>query len=1738
MSTYIEDAQGNIISDPINETNTKYPFIPKNESDIKDAMDNQLDYQYMYNEDNPVSNIDTDVYDNYRNRVEELRTKTESYYEALEACLVPAEVKGMAFQPWEYVKETDSEGKEKQVKRNSLQYFFQDHPSNISSNYKEYCFRTNKVKFTDDRNHRLIYDREIHILSTKEDEDNAVPFKNVILRTFFSNITVSGEIIENDYCLVRDLENVQLTLDKILTAILAANTRSKDNEKLVVIDNGVEKVVESIADFDLPMQAGQDVDTTVPSTLYNLYAIGWIHAAMIFLNGLAVEWTKALLSVDNIDTFVIVYGLREDMASMLDEAKSITMEYIHLPFKCVYMVGSESAFYTPYESFLNENRKFDGCVPFIIDKRYGAVVEADDTSLNPSIASSYHDRVICVDKNIKYAEFRLDSGGGIYLPKIGVQFCKEFKEFCNNDYRTKLKQFNFIGFEINTEMNNKYSAANPTRLRTLKNNDFNVTWHPFNIVDVRFKNLYNNPRVFKVFYNTKVLYDQDNILRLNTQSGLMYDKYKEYRQSVTANIELYIREVYVLAKKDIGVYVATSDEAFMQGYKYHYVTPYECYLIYNAVQTLLEQPTVTFDSFRKINVINYPFHKKISVGGGGGGGGGGGTGDGFDFVYPEYIYDDPDEEDFFEPVVSDDNSSDTPNDDDNYVGYLAGGFVVFDDEHNFFNSIVTEDTLYDEEHHLREEIRAYWQSIIDADPENKNLMDFLLPLDNPKRKDDDIATPSNMFYMYNGDNRGKALPLAKFMEFCAFEQEEDKLEYDYLKLRFELSYINNMEEGATPVDELIYYFGNVGLISRTDVIVQNYSNFTESMLTELASNIFQADPQMVLFSIQKMNWQSRYILPNNLMNEYRDNFIVYQTYDVDESLRSARYFYNYGYYDENNKPHKINDEWCLRRHLPEMFYWALEDTNHIVDSVQLLDEVFDFTYGFDKSYEENLEAGTNYILGYDADKLEASIKRGVVSITKTGQELLDYMMYHPAAIYTSTDSYKKIQFNTNHDYIVTINNERLYVYLRDDYVWFVREEDGTKSQDNVMYFKFKGQNNYTIEIDQINRTIKDIDKNFTATYSRAVFDNDSQMVLFYNGDTLVVTLQADCVYSFNKLQMSRWNISKQDNYVMIFKNRELYEKYNTIHYSDIAFDVDMNRFSDVTVEDTFEFVFFLNANNTVVSQRYATAESTELTIPNAYFSKSGNPLRVDDNGDKMDKGLYSTITQDYTFDKPAIACHTDVIAPEDVQLLVSVMPSAEGDTYKGSGVNLAYELTYDVYSYRASTSEDDTQRNFRSIQRDEKINGVYRVTKQGGGEYFLTYDGTVPEKTDTITNETTDPQFIDHGYSTNRTISTPYNLYLTSKRQFRYQHNDIVENHEAGFYITLDTSFKYCTKNSHMMVFKNGRLLPPTYYFLRPIINTPIGTVAVVFNVELAAGDRVDTFYVSNDLHHLECDYYDIENQERYIKNGEIRVNKNNNEYKVMGERVFQDNDFRTNYIKMRSPLYAISSKNSVFVFLNGKKVRSDELRDVSNTMMEITTDYSIGNSMQAIRLEVINHLDTQDIIERVYINDGLSHDSSIVTNQFVNTNNPNAYKNTLQINSFSLADLEAYAEESKLDKMLNDMSDRRLNELFYNSITGPMTREGIMDEPDFVNNDVIVDTIVEDFYVEEDGDKFVWHTMHASQGYEGQSNTIFYIGDSESVRVPARWDDESTRALYGSTFNRNKVIKKAIIPEGVESID
>lgn len=385
----------------------------------------------------------------------------------------------------------------------------------------------------------------------------------------------------------------------------------------------------------------------------------------------------------------------------------------------------------------------------------------------------------------------------------------------------------------------------------------------------------------------------------------------------------------------------------------------------------------------------------------------------------------------------------------------------------------------------------------------------------------------------------------------------------------------------------------------------------------------------------------------------------------------------------------------------------------------------------------------------------------------------------------------------------------------------------------------------------------------------------------------------------------------------------------------------------------------------------------------------------------------------------------------------------------------------------------------------------------------------------------------DGGYTTDRDITTPYILYLSSKRQFRYKYFVAEEDLPAGYIYIMnkkeyeeegvgktytykldDDDFKFCLQNSHLLVFKNGLLLPNTYYYLHSIINNPINDVGVVFNVPIKTGDRIDIFYVTNDLKHLEVEYYDLENKERYLKNGDIKIaNNNETEYRVMGDQMYPDNTDRTNYIKLRSPLYAISSKHSTFVFLNGKKVRLDELEDISDTIMSINTDYATyeRDKMNAVRLEVMNHLDTQDIIEQVYINDGLNHDD-IQAGQFGSTNNPNVYKSTKLIKSVDLTQLEAYAERTLLDDILNDLSDENLNKLFYDYDTakGPMTpyNESGMNEPDFIKKDAVISSIIDKYYASDDT------TTYEISDTDDESGTVFYSSTDE---IPNSFDGTET---------------------------
>lgn len=396
----------------------------------------------------------------------------------------------------------------------------------------------------------------------------------------------------------------------------------------------------------------------------------------------------------------------------------------------------------------------------------------------------------------------------------------------------------------------------------------------------------------------------------------------------------------------------------------------------------------------------------------------------------------------------------------------------------------------------------------------------------------------------------------------------------------------------------------------------------------------------------------------------------------------------------------------------------------------------------------------------------------------------------------------------------------------------------------------------------------------------------------------------------------------------------------------------------------------------------------------------------------------------------------------------------------------------------------------------------------------------------------------DSGYTTERTLTTPYKVFLTSKRQFRYKHLDITVRQDVGYLLKFDDGdpFRYCIKSSHIMIFKNGLLLPNTYYYVHSIVATPMNEVGIIFNVPLAVGDTVDIFYVTNDMHHLETDYYDTVNRKRYIENGLIMVNPSGNEYRVMGEQMYSSRTDRTNYIKMHSPLYGISSKHSCLVFLNGKKVRMDELEDISDTIMSINTDYASYNpdNMNAVRLEVLCHLDESDVIEYMYINDGISHGVNTYNGSFLSTVTPRFYENTNTLNNLQLSTIEAFAGRCKLDEMLNDLSNKNLNKLFYDYQhgTGPMTPYGELSEPDWATPDEVLPVIIDEYYYDETQD-YVWDVVPGEY-----ANTIFYIGSKDRIRVPTTYNEEAVKSLYGTTYNRNTFLKKIVIPEGVESIE
>ena len=341
-----------LLPNPINEVNTKYPIHYNEDKQIEDPKNISLEEQFLY-KSFPISNIDTNIYDDYRNRIEELRTKTESYYEELESCIVPVPIDGMAIQPKTKIESDDNTEEYKYVKSDT--YIFQDHDSGISIERKEYVFKTNKVKFVSDRHRRFIYDRTIHIMPTKEDEDNNITFEKMInnyfskyyKRTYISTMVdidynsigmddISKKIFSIDQNTMqlynKDIQLYKSSKDKTILTIQYenGNYKIKGDDEYKSYSYSLSSLVRVIKNM-IPI-SGQDIDTRIPSSIYNLSVLKWIHPSLIFLNGFSMSWVNTLISVDNIDTYVIIAPSDSSVyIKTINDDENLIMDYIHIP---------------------------------------------------------------------------------------------------------------------------------------------------------------------------------------------------------------------------------------------------------------------------------------------------------------------------------------------------------------------------------------------------------------------------------------------------------------------------------------------------------------------------------------------------------------------------------------------------------------------------------------------------------------------------------------------------------------------------------------------------------------------------------------------------------------------------------------------------------------------------------------------------------------------------------------------------------------------------------------------------------------------------------------------------------------------------------------------------------------------------------------------------------------------------------------------------------------------------------------------------------------------------------------------------------------------------------------------------------------------------------------------------------------------------------------------------------------
>lgn len=187
---------------------------------------------------------------------------------------------------------------------------------------------------------------------------------------------------------------------------------------------------------------------------------------------------------------------------------------------------------------------------------------------------------------------------------------------------------------------------------------------------------------------------------------------------------------------------------------------------------------------------------------------------------------------------------------------------------------------------------------------------------------------------------------------------------------------------------------------------------------------------------------------------------------------------------------------------------------------------------------------------------------------------------------------------------------------------------------------------------------------------------------------------------------------------------------------------------------------------------------------------------------------------------------------------------------------------------------------------------------------------------------------------------------IASERQFRYDYV-IVNNQQVSVTLNHD-KFKYTKRLNQFLVFRNGLKVDKDQYIITiPNINNPYTNVSVYFNKELNKGDLIEVFYIPEPL-----------------------------------EEFVSKKSFYSPYTVLdRSKLNYSFSKDTCFVFSNGKKVLPQNIINLSSSKIGIknlTSNKNLSFMRYIKPIDILNKLYKENISKYDQLVSELDHDTIV----------------------------------------------------------------------------------------------------------------------------------------------------------------